>query len=148
MLRKMLLIALTLAVCAVYGGCSEEENNPVAPAPTMTGRWDVVFESSGAQDGIHFDLTGNNGVVSGTITTPEGDFPLNGTCSSSGQVHLSYDVLQEDTQLITRNMFDGQMNRFWTALNGTFQVVLLPSGKQILSSSFTAVRRWLNVRLY
>jgi len=141
MLRKMLLFALTLAVCAVYGGCSEEENNPVAPAPTMAGIWDVVLDFPGAADGIRFNLTEVNGVLGGTITTLEGDLSLNGTCSSSGQVTLSYDVPQENPQITARGVFDGSVNTERTALNGTFKAMLLPSGIQVFSAPFTAAKR-------
>lgn len=141
MIRKAVLCMLVLAACAVYGGCSEEENNPAAPAPTMSGTWDVVLDFPGAIDSIRFVITEANGVLGGSINTLEGEKQLNGTCSSSGQVTLSYDVPQGNSGITARGVFDGNVNAERTALSGTFKGIMLPSGVQVFSAPFTAAKR-------
>lgn len=141
MVRKALLCMLTLAACAVYSGCGDDENNPVASAPAMTGTWDVTRDHESAVDGFRFEIVEEKGVLSGRFVGPDESYVLHGACSESGVLSLYYYVSQLDTSLVAWGSFEGSANGRRTLLSGTFKAILLPYGIEVLKAPFTAAER-------
>ncbi len=140
MVRNALLCVLTLAVMAVFSGCSEDETNPVVPVPTITGTWDLVIQDV-EQGEIRFEITEENGAVSGSLFAASKSCAITGSVDGAGKIDLTYEMETESSTLIEHGTFTGTLNGERTVFTGTLKIVILPLGMEVFNGPFTATKR-------
>lgn len=110
-LRRLATLSVLLILLI---GCSDDNDDPVTPEPTMTGTWD--FEWTVGQSKLHgiWHITETDGTITGTMTSMTDD--IAGTCSTDGDVMMSaingsYEFSIQGSVTADRISFSGEITR-------------------------------------
>ena len=110
--RRGLILSLIVAPLCV---ATAQQGKKASSKGSVTGKYDGTARTS-AQETIQvtFDLTENDGVMSGMIHSDHGDFTITGGTHKGNEVTLEFDA-GGPTGVITLKLADDKMSGTWSA---------------------------------
>jgi hypothetical protein len=107
------IACLLLALCCVAQGQQNKDKSAPAKA-SLTGRYEGTAKSKADEViTVAFDLTEKDGVLSGTINSSHGDFPITGGSRQGENVTIEFDAGGPGT--ISMRVTEDRLVGTWTA---------------------------------
>lgn len=109
-----ILILLLLVSTFFLGGCSKDDSPTEPISYSMTGNWDVTLQGNGNTETAIWELTENNGLLSGSMTLYQSKQYFSGTITNQNIVAMSgndseYLYKINGSANETKSNFNGQM---------------------------------------